>query len=95
MEKNQQKAPKLTPEQAKILKGMIQLSKCSRIIFFISILVGVVLCLLSNVLKDVLGDAVPLMCFGVFLVAMVCAIIMFANVRRIKAYLFSLGIRVE
>ena len=95
MENNQQKAPKLTPEQAKTLKGMLRLSKCSRMIFFVSILLGVVLSILSNSLKDVLGGVIPLLCFGLFLIAVVCAIIMFVNIRRIKAYLFSLGIRVE
>ena len=56
---------------------------------------GVVLSILSGVLKDTLGDAMLLICAGVFAIAVICAVIMFANVRRIKAYLWSLGIRVE
>ena len=95
MENKGQNVPKLTPEQAKKLKGMIRLSKCSRMIFFISIILGVVLSILSGVLKETLGNTMLLLCTGVFVVACVCALIMFANVRRIKAYLLSLGIRVE
>ena len=95
MENKSQNAPKLTPEQAKKLKGMLKLSKYSRWVFFASILVGVMLSILSGVLKETLGDATLLLCAGVFVVACVCALIMFANVRRIKAYLLSLGIRVE
>ena len=95
MENKGQNVPKLTPEQAKKLKGMIRLSKCSRLIFFISILVGVVLSILSGMLKETLGDTMLLLCAGVFVVACVCALIMFANVKRIKAYLRSIGIMVE
>ena len=95
MENKNQSAPKLTPEQAKKLKGMLNLSKYSRWVFFASILLGVMLSILSGVLKDTLGDTMLLLCAGVFSVAVVCAVIMFANVRRIKAYLWSLGIKVE
>ncbi len=95
MENKGQNAPKLTPEQAKKLKGMINLSKYSRWVFFASVLLGVVLSILSGVLKETLGDTLLLLCTGIFVVAMLCAIIMFANVRRIKAYLYSLGIKIE
>jgi len=95
MENKNQNAPKLTPEQAKKLKGMLNLSKYTRWVFFASILLGVMLSILSGVLKDTLGDAMLLICAGVFAIAAICAVIMFANVRRIKAYLWSLGIRVE
>ena len=95
MEKKNQNAPKLTPEQAKKLKGMLNLSKYTRWVFFASVLVGVILSILSGVLKDALGQTMLLICAGVFAIAAICAVIMFANVRRIKAYLWSLGIRVE
>ena len=89
------KASKLTPEQAKKLKGMLNLSKYSRWVFFASIILGVMVSVLANVLRPALGDATLLICAGLFAVAVICAVIMFANVRRIKAYLFSLGIKVE
>ena len=95
MENKGQNAPKLTPEQAKTLKGMINLSKYARWIFFASILAGVVLSILSGVLKETMGDAMLLLCAGVFVVAVLSSIVMFANVRRIKAYLRSLGIMIE
>ena len=94
MENKGQNAPKLTPEQAKKLKGMLNLSKYSRWVFFASVLLGVVLSILSGVLKETLGDAMLLVCAGVFAISAICAIIMFANVRRIKAYLYSLGIKI-
>ena len=84
-----------SPEQAKTLKGMINLSKYARWIFFASILAGVVLSILSGVLKETMGDAMLLLCAGVFVVAVLSSIVMFANVRRIKAYLRSLGIMIE
>ena len=95
MENKNQNAPKLTPEQAKKLKGMLNLSKYSRWVFFASILLGVMLSILSDVLKETLGDTMLLICAGVFAVAVVCAIIMFANVHRIKGYLRSLGINIR
>ncbi len=95
MENKNQNVPKLTTEQAKKLKGMLNLSKYSRLVFLVSVVLGVMVSILSNTLKSVLGEATLLVCAGLFLVAVVCAIIMFANVRRIKAYLLSLGIRVE
>ena len=94
MENKGQNAPKLTPEQAKKLKGMLNLSKYTRWVFFASVLIGVVLSILSGVLKETLGDAMLLVCAGVFTISAICAIIMFANVRRIKAYLYSLGIKI-
>ena len=66
-----------------------------RWIFFASILLGVVLSILSGVLKETMGDAMLLLCAGVFVVAALCALVMFANVRRIKAYLRSLGIMIQ
>ena len=95
MENKGQNTPKLTPEQAKTLKGMINLSKCARLIFFASILIGVVLSILSGVLKETLGDAMLLLCAGVFVVAALSSLVMFANVRRIKAYLRSIGIMIQ
>ena len=70
MENKGQNAPKLTPEQAKTLKGMINLSKYARWIFFASILAGVVLSILSGVLKETMGDAMLLLCAGVFVVTL-------------------------
>ena len=95
MENKGQNMPKLTPEQAKKLKGMLNLSKYARWIFFVSILVGVVLSILSGVLKETMGETMLLLCAGVFVVAALCALVMFANVRRIKAYLRSLGIMIQ
>jgi len=95
MENNQKNPPKLTPEQAKKLKTMLNLSKHTRWVFFASVLIGVMISILAALFKDTAGMALLICAFVVLLVTVVCAIIMFWNVRRIKSYLNSLGIKVD
>ena len=94
MENNQQKAPKLTPEQAIKLKGMLKLSKVTRLIFFVSILLGVMVSVLASVFMQTMGNLFLIGALVIFLVAVVCAVILNWNIRRIKGYLHSLGIKI-
>lgn len=87
-------APKLTPEQAARLKKMLNLSKYTRRVFFASIILGVIISIVASVIRGDVGSILLIASFGVLLITIVCAVVLFWNVRRIKAYLNSLGIRV-
>lgn len=87
-----QNAPKLTPEQATALKKMLTLAKYSRRVFFISIIIGAILSLVSSFVKSEVGSALLIAGFAMLIVTIICAIVMYWNFHRIKRFCKSAGI---
>ena len=84
--------PKLSPEQASALKKMLNLSKYTRRVFFISIIIGAILSLAASVIKGDAGNILLIAGFVMLVVTILCAIVMFWNFYRIKRFCKSLGI---
>ena len=84
--------PNLSPEQASALKKMLNLSKYTRRVFFISIIIGAILSLAASVIKGDAGNILLIAGFVMLVVTILCAIVMFWNFHRIKRFCKSLGI---
>lgn len=87
----ERKVPHLTAEQTIKLQKMLALSKYVRIVFIVGVLIGAVLGLVGSFVDKQTQTILLICCGGVLAVVIICAVILFWNLHRVKNYCRSLG----
>lgn len=84
----------LSPEQVSELRKMVVLAKRVRAVFLLCLVVGTVISIVAAFLGESTAKfALYMTGLGIYLVAVICAVILFWNIRRIKAFCQKAGIK--